>query len=105
MNLTKQQRFVFYCILLVEAKENIKYLSEGGHLCRGLCSLIYMQLDLDVDSCELEDNEDDCSHMSKVFPELWKQKPETVHVYWFPVSVKGWKQRIKLLKKCIELTA
>jgi hypothetical protein len=107
MNLTKEDRFVLYCILLEEAKTNIKMFAEHGYFYKdtvtGLCNLIYKTFGIDVDSGSFLN----CinTHMSNVFPELWDQRPNVDEIYWFPVSVKGWKQRIKLLKKCIELTA
>lgn len=40
------------------------------------------------------------------FPELWEKKPENTwnSFFWFQCTQKGWKERIKILAKCIEET-
>lgn len=102
--LTEDQRFSIYCILLAEAEAAIKEpsyvipLDEGNRrvINYGLCLVLY-NLTLMYNAYPLSIIE---------LTELYEQQPSN-HIkhgaYWFSRDVKGWKQRIKLLKKAISL--
>lgn len=86
MKLTKDQRFIAYCIMLeeIESSENY-FFCNTFYRCFGLVnSQITMQ---------------------EYFPELYSKKPKVTHSpnCWFPVHET--EKRIKILKQCIEETA
>ena len=43
--------------------------------------------------------------MKKFFPEVYAQKPETVHNgnFWFPTNNRGLEERIEILRRAIEI--
>ena len=85
--MTKAQRHQFY-------KDMMKAACEDTNVHYGFCTLIrnmgwfYMEL--------------------KDLRELYKMKPKKENlvnfVYWFHTTTDGWRKRLELLQKCIELT-
>jgi len=84
----------------------IKKLQTHSGLCLALwiasCKLIpnYKEFILANDSENIS-----YSNMNKFFPEVYVQKPETVHNenFWFPTNAIGYEERIEILRRAIEL--
>jgi len=101
MKLTKDQRFVAYCILLQEAKDWIKH-DEYWHN-NGICYLVDRTFGIYIyyENCTMP--EFGLKNVRSCFPELYSKR--TIRGgYWFATDRKGWTKRIQILKQCIAET-
>lgn len=99
MKLTKEQRHIAYIIMWEEAENPGQFfyldlMEDCISTQYGFCAMIRMVFDDSFTDCD----------MSYVFPELFAKRPSSHGFYWFPRTVAGWGERIKLLDKCIKET-
>ena len=101
----KKERFIIYCILLHELESN-KLMSEypddsvyvmiNGVGCGGMCDILMATFD----TCNSGGAIDELG-----LKELKRLRPMFAGTWWYPRTVKGWQQRIELVKKCIKQTS
>lgn len=105
--LTKEDRYIVYCILLAEAKAslNSKYPDILG---TGFCYLlndilnicVYDVVRKKVDYDNFKSDETVMDSIRIGYPELHKFKPKNLKGnYWFDRGKEGWKIRIGILEK------
>jgi hypothetical protein len=101
MKLTKSQRHTAYIIMMSEAESNIKtYVNDG--LC-AMCLEIFGVWPQPKEISSVYFQDDDV-HWHEFLPELSAKEPKHSGNTWYSLNKSGWKQRIKLLKGCIEET-
>lgn len=104
--LTKEDRYVVYCVLLAEAEEALY--NHFSDIYSGFCNLFNDRLDIWVyDVTKRKVSYNSFTRNGTVvdsikigYPELHEFKPKNNggH-YWFDRSEEGWKKRICILKK------
>jgi hypothetical protein len=99
MKLNKLERHTAYIIMLAEAEKSLKDYNYNWGLC-WLINRCFGFTNADVSS---EDVEWMIDSVTELFPELQTAKPNG-KMYWFPKGPEGTKQRIELLKQCIQET-
>lgn len=95
LTLDKSERYTAYLLLYFEAKEKLK----SKNYFYGFCWLCHKMSGIFLYEDDFPDR------FKNMFPELYSKKPKITDAYWFNIGKSGWKQRINLLKQCIEETS
>ena len=93
LKLTKEQRWVAYCIMLQVFDER-DYDDCGAFLCRVFQKITGIDVSLDD------------KMFKELLPELWNKRPKANYIgnVWYSQHGCGYVARIKALKQCIEET-
>lgn len=86
----KKERLEFY-------KRLLEVVCKDPSVHRGLCHYIY-------EITEKKGSAITSTEMKRELPELWAKKPMRIMYffqYWYPLTYKGWEQRIALLEEVI----